>query len=134
MNGRTVQIDSSGFLYFIDSTGKRTYLNGPMAGRTVDPSTVSTSTNSNTLVTPGISTGQIFIYQDNQGTFVLNSDNSRKYLSLFQSNTASGQFIYRDQSGSNYIVYVDQNGFKYTKNSDNTRNYMTGFSNNILNT
>jgi hypothetical protein len=47
---------------------------------------VSTSTNSNTLVTPGISTGQIFIYQDNQGTFVLNSDNSRKYLSLFQSN------------------------------------------------
>lgn len=107
MNGRTVQIDSSGFLYVIDSTGKRTYLNGPMAGRTVDPSsTSSSSTNSNSFVTPGISTGQIFIYQDNQGTFILNVD-ERKYLSLFQSNTANGQFIYRDQSGSNYIVYVD---------------------------
>lgn len=108
MNGRTVQIDSSGFLYVVDSTGKRTYLNGPMAGRTVDPSsTLTPSTNSNSLVIPGISTGQIFIYQDNQGTFILNSDNNRRYLSLFQSNTASGQFIYRDQSGSNYIVYVD---------------------------
>jgi hypothetical protein len=129
MAGKKISVDPSGnYLYLQNPDGSRTYLTGPLAGRTVS------STGSNNLANPVDGTSDLnLIYRDDQGTFVLDSRGSKRYLT-FVSGSNPAQQIYRDSNGANYIVYTDSNGNKYTRASDGTRNYLTGFTSNPLDT
>ena len=127
MAGKTVFVDpSGGYLYLQNNDGSRTYLTGPLAGRTISNGSASTST-------PVDGTGLTLIYRDDQGTFILDSQGKKKYLSLVSGSSPTQQ-TYKDSTGANYIIYTDSNGNKYTKNSDGTKNYLTGFTSNPLST
>lgn len=127
MAGRTAMVDPSGFLYIQNSDGSRTYLTGTLAGRTV----TSTGGNNQGLTVNGSGTSSL-IYRDDQGTFVMDPDGVKKYLTYVSA--TSTQQTYRDQSGANYIIFFDSNGNRYTRNVDGTRNYLTGFTSNPLDT
>jgi len=127
MVGKTVYVDTTGFLYLLNTDASRTYLTGPLAGRTIS------SSGSNTSSTPVDGTNSLtLIYRDDQGTFTLDSQGQKKYLS-YVSGTSTQQ-TYQDSTGANYIILTDSNGNKYTKNADGTRNYLTGFTTNPLST
>lgn len=127
MTGRTAMVDPSGFLYIQNPDGSRTYLTRTLAGRTVN----TNGGNNAGLSVDGSGTSSL-IYRDDQGTFIMDPNGVKKYLTL----TASTPPNKPTETHPVLITLFSRTptATDTPRNTDGNRNYLKCYTSNPLDT